>query len=103
MKSRVWFEAGEAPASIGLDMGMLFVWSTPAVLRIDGLSAWGSNCGAADETDWGLSRSMSTARAEKNLAEAAPTDGELLGGIIPCVPGCWPPAACGIIFWLGRG
>lgn len=38
-KSRELFGAGEADDSIGLDMGMLFEWSTPAVLRMEGLSA----------------------------------------------------------------
>lgn len=37
--------AGEAEAagSVGLVIGTLFEWSKPAVLRIDGLSACGSN------------------------------------------------------------
>lgn len=77
-KSRVLFEAGDTPASMGLEMGTLLVWSTPAVLRIDGLSACGSNGGAAPAC--GLSRRRSTARAEKNEA-----DGVLPGGSMSCV------------------
>lgn len=69
MKSRVGLEAGEeVPASMGFEMGTVLVWSKPAVLRIEGLSACGSNCGAEVEPACGLSRSMSTARAEKKPA-----------------------------------
>lgn len=73
-KSRVLLVAGGAPVTIGLDTGTLLEWSTPAVLRIEGLCAWGSNCGAAAGV-LGLSRNISTARAEKN-----PADGEPIGG-----------------------
>lgn len=82
-KSRARIEAGDAPASIGFDIGTLFEWSTPAVLRMDGLSAWGSNWDPAAGMDWGLSRSISAALAEKNPAGGCPVDGELLGGGIP--------------------
>lgn len=61
-------EALETPASIGLDIGRVLLWSKPAVLRMDGLSAWGSNWGAALGAAVGLSRSRSTALAEKNAA-----------------------------------
>lgn len=35
--------AGEALDSMGLAIGILLEWSTPAVLRMEGLSACGSN------------------------------------------------------------
>lgn len=74
-KSRALFVAGEAapvPASMGLETGRLLLWSMPAVLRMEGLSAWGSKTGAPDGIPLGLSRRRSTARAEKNDAEGVP-------------------------------
>ena len=38
-KSRELFAAGDVPATMGFDMGTLLVWSTPAVLRMEGLCA----------------------------------------------------------------
>ena len=46
--------------------GFVFVWSTPAVLRIEGLSRWGLNAGAltaADGVSW--ASKLSAARAVK--------------------------------------
>lgn len=75
MKSRVALGPGEAPDSIGFETGRDLVWSTPAVLRIDGLSAWGSK--AVADGLCGFSRNRSAVLAEKN-----PAEGELPGGSI---------------------
>lgn len=60
-------------------MGLLLVWSTPAVFRIEGLSRCGLKVGALIEGPWAFWRA-SAARAVKN-----PTGASLSGGLIESV------------------
>ena len=56
-------------------IGLLLVWSTPAVFRIEGLSRCGLKVGALIEGPWAFWRA-SAARAVKN-----PTGASLSGGL----------------------
>lgn len=55
-------------------MGLLLVWSTPAVFRMEGLSRCGLKVGALIKGPWAFWRA-SAARAVKNPTGASPSGG----------------------------
>ena len=70
--------AGIAGApTISLLIGLVFEWSIPAVLRIEGLSRWGLNDDAAIVVFGWAFRSVSASRAVKNPMGGSCVDEEL--------------------------